>query len=199
MVAEIIWDAAIGQLIRLFTRNRYLQHPEEKPNFQISAFYDTTTPPTPQSPVIDLEKQDVLSPGPTPGESTISGFDLSVNVSKEELGVPTGQDLAQIASKPVVPEKLDDGTILVTWYTEDDQSNPQNWSLTKKSVTTAIIMLYTSAVYLGGSIYAPAAGGVMEAFGVSTPVASLGLALYVVGYGKLSLSARYFHAQEATC
>jgi DHA1 family multidrug resistance protein-like MFS transporter len=44
-------------------------------------------------------------------------------------------------------------------------------------------MLYTTAVYMGGSIYAPAEGAVVTALGVSLPVASLGLALYVVGYG----------------
>jgi DHA1 family multidrug resistance protein-like MFS transporter len=33
---------------------------------------------------------------------------------------------------PLVPERLDDGTILVDWYTTDDQANPQNWSLRKR-------------------------------------------------------------------
>jgi DHA1 family multidrug resistance protein-like MFS transporter len=39
-------------------------------------------------------------------------------------------------SRPVVPETLDDGTILVDWYTTDDPENPQNWSLRKKIFVT---------------------------------------------------------------
>jgi DHA1 family multidrug resistance protein-like MFS transporter len=34
---------------------------------------------------------------------------------------------------PIAPEKLDDGTILVDWYTTDDEENPQNWSFGKKA------------------------------------------------------------------
>lgn len=43
--------------------------------------------------------------------------------------------------------------------------------------------VYTFVVYSGSAIYTPSTFGVMEAFGVSVPVASLGLALYVLGYG----------------
>jgi DHA1 family multidrug resistance protein-like MFS transporter len=43
--------------------------------------------------------------------------------------------------------------------------------------------IYTFTVYLGSSIYAPGEGGVMEEFHVGQTAASLGLALYVLGYG----------------
>jgi len=188
MVADIIRDAAVGQLIRLFTKKRLLRYQEEEPDFQVPAFYDAANVP-PQSndvPTVDLEKQDDMSSGCNSSVCTLNALDTSTLSSKAELNeldTPEQHDLQQTGSKPVIPDKLDDGTILVTWYPADDQSNPQNWSLTKKSVTTSLIMLYTTAVYLGGSIYAPASGEVMEALGVSAPVSSLGLALYVVGYG----------------
>ncbi|KAI9805006.1 MAG: hypothetical protein M1833_006309 [Piccolia ochrophora] len=35
-------------------------------------------------------------------------------------------------TRPVVPDKLADGTILVDWYTTDDPANPQNWSSRRK-------------------------------------------------------------------
>lgn len=70
-------------------------------------------------------------------------------------------------SVSVVPTKLADGTVLVDWYTTDDASNPQNWSLSKKMFVVMQICLYTTAVYLGSSIYAPAAGYVMERFNVN--------------------------------
>jgi DHA1 family multidrug resistance protein-like MFS transporter len=45
------------------------------------------------------------------------------------------------------------------------------------------ISLYTFVVYSGSAIFTSSYGGVIEAFNVSVPVASLGLALYVLGYG----------------
>lgn len=43
--------------------------------------------------------------------------------------------------------------------------------------------LYTFAVYLGSSVYSPAIPHVMEIFGVGETAGSLGLSLYVLGYG----------------
>jgi len=86
-------------------------------------------------------------------------------------------------SRPVVPTRTDDGIVLVDWYTTDDPENPQNWKLGKKCYATFLICIYTLAVYMGSSIYAPAIEGVIDDFGVSVQVASLGLSLYVLAYG----------------
>jgi DHA1 family multidrug resistance protein-like MFS transporter len=43
--------------------------------------------------------------------------------------------------------------------------------------------IYSFAVYVGSSIYSPTVPEVMEVFDVSSVVASLGLALYVLAYG----------------
>ena len=45
------------------------------------------------------------------------------------------------------------------------------------------LSLYTFAVYLASAIYTPSEPGVMRVFGVGSTAASLGLALYVRGYG----------------
>lgn len=58
-----------------------------------------------------------------------------------------------------------------------------NWSLAKRVFISVQILLYTFTVYMGSSIYAPSIAGVMERFGVGETAASLGLALYVLGYG----------------
>jgi DHA1 family multidrug resistance protein-like MFS transporter len=86
-------------------------------------------------------------------------------------------------SRPIAPEKLDDGTILVDWYTTDDPANPQNWTFGKKAVVLSQILIYTMAVYMGSAIYSPSIGGVMQRFGVSLGSASLGLSMYVLAYG----------------
>lgn len=86
-------------------------------------------------------------------------------------------------SVPIVPEKREDGTILVDWYETDDPENPQNWTLSKKLVVATQIYLYTIAVYMGSAIYAPSEIGIEAAWGVSQQVAALGLSMYVLAYG----------------
>lgn len=86
-------------------------------------------------------------------------------------------------AQPITPEKTGEGAILVDWYDTNDQENPQNWSFGKKCMVALQIYLYTLAVYLGSAIYTPSAPYVEERFGVSPTAASLGLALYVLGYG----------------
>ncbi|EMD67587.1 hypothetical protein GGP41_007461 [Bipolaris sorokiniana] len=86
-------------------------------------------------------------------------------------------------SRPIEPETLGDGTILVDWYDTDDESNPQNWSFGKKAVVLSLILMYTMGVYMGSAIYSPSIPGVMARFGVEIGAASLGLSMYVLAYG----------------
>lgn len=75
------------------------------------------------------------------------------------------------------------GRIVVDWYDGADPSNPKNWTFAKKIGITTLMGLYTFAVYVGSSLYAPSQAMVMAAFGASYEAAALGIALYVVGYG----------------
>ncbi|KAI9833558.1 MAG: hypothetical protein M1826_007172 [Phylliscum demangeonii] len=110
--------------------------------------------------------------------------DLERVVTVEQLEKAYSQaTLEKGPSRPVVPGRLPDGTILVDFYATDDPANPQNWSQGKKAFVTFQICLYTLAVYIGSAIYTPSEAGVMQKFGVEPWVASLGLALYVLAYG----------------
>ncbi|KAI1537146.1 ProP Permease of the major facilitator superfamily [Pyrenophora tritici-repentis] len=86
-------------------------------------------------------------------------------------------------TRPLEPEILTDGIILVDWYDTDDASNPQNWSFGKKAIVLFLILMYTMGVYMGSAIYSPSIPGVMERFGVEIGAASLGLSMYVFAYG----------------
>jgi DHA1 family multidrug resistance protein-like MFS transporter len=86
-------------------------------------------------------------------------------------------------SRAIEPEKTADGLILVDWYATDDSENPQNWTSSKKAIVVLQIYLYTLAVYLGSAIITPAEPYLIEQFGITPTVASLVLALYVLGYG----------------
>lgn len=84
---------------------------------------------------------------------------------------------------------------------ETSHVDPQNWlvspsipcctretdlgfrSLVKKCWTVATIMLMTSSVYMGSSIWSPATMDGAMYFGVGEVTATLGLSLFVLGYG----------------
>jgi MFS transporter, DHA1 family, multidrug resistance protein len=62
---------------------------------------------------------------------------LSRSTSQKDLENQFSMAIAEKGpSQPIVPDKLDDGTILVDWYTTDDPENPQNWPLRKKLFVT---------------------------------------------------------------
>ena len=61
--------------------------------------------------------------------------------------------------------------------------NPQNWSTSKKMVVTGLICLLTFSVYIGSAIYSAGIQDIEMVFGVSQVVATLGLSLFVAGYG----------------
>lgn len=235
-MADIIRDAPLGQVIRYFTRNKYLQYPEEKPGWKCPRDYappdqaksvlsDATSPssadgfPTPATEdTIDLEKAELwreetaaqraesetrvaleqietgsdlekaeLEPTPS-GRSQLSKISTrgALKQSHTQADLERAFSVATLAKekqRPIAPEKLEDGTILVDWYTTDDPDQPQNWSFGKKMLASTQIYCYTLSVYMGSAIYSPSIGGVSEAFGVSVTTASLGLALYVFAYG----------------
>jgi DHA1 family multidrug resistance protein-like MFS transporter len=83
----------------------------------------------------------------------------------------------------IIQPKTKNGVVLVDWYYTDDAANPQNWSAARKTLVTLQIYLYTLAVYIGSAIITPAQPYIEAQFDVSPQVASLGLSLYVLGYG----------------
>lgn len=61
--------------------------------------------------------------------------------------------------------------------------NPMNWSQAKKFFVTFEICLLTTSVYIGSAIYSAGILDVSMVFGVSRVAATLGLTLFVAGYG----------------
>jgi DHA1 family multidrug resistance protein-like MFS transporter len=90
---------------------------------------------------------------------------------------------ATVTNTTVGAELKQHQTSLVDWSGPDDPSMPQNWPLNHKIIMTFIIAFYTFAVYVGSSIYTSSQPAVEEIFGVGHVEGSLGLALYVLGYG----------------
>lgn len=113
-------------------------------------------------------------------------FDFSRTTAKALSPSSTSDDIPAIiaADSAIGAElKLEQSTTLVSWDGPDDPSNPQNWPMKQKVLVTSLIGLYTFAVYVGSSIYTPSQEAVQEIFHKTPVEGSLGLALYVLGYG----------------
>ena len=168
-MTSFLRDTALGQIIRLATRNKVLLYPEEQPDFQCPAAYagsdkvssgqDTSARSSlaedataPVRALSESERLHSLQRKPTERDD-----DLARQTSRAGLGrigsharvdlskVTSEKDLERAyseaamergPSRAIVPEKLEDGTILVDWYETDDPANPQNWSLGRKTFVT---------------------------------------------------------------
>ena len=60
-----------------------------------------------------------------------------------------------------------------------------NWSSAKKIFVTFEICLLTFSIYIGSAIYSAGTESIVMDFGVSQVKATLGLSLFVAGYGKI--------------
>lgn len=138
-MADLLRETPLGQMIRYLTRNRLLPYPEERPDFQLPKWYAHSNATTPlESPdAVDLEK------------SITHGAALERSNTRPELEkITTRHDLERAYTaatqkstrkESIIPDKLDDGTIVVTWYDTDDPANPQNWSTRRKCFVTVQI------------------------------------------------------------
>lgn len=169
---------------------------------------NTTPPPSPRAANCsgDGREGDELSHEVVPAsmessshsseESDLDDQTLSKIVSRPQLSLvgslasleqaytaATLQEVVRSQHSRIQPKELENGIILVDWYTTDDEENPQNWSSQRKVFVVLQIYLYTLAVYIGSAIITPSQPFIEARFGVEPEVASLGLSLYVLGYG----------------
>jgi len=151
---DLFRETACGQLIRLVTRNRYLQYPEEK-NPELWKKYvnkDKSAnmakygqPDEPQPENEDDEKK----VGEEDDDSSEKGDDSADSIPPQgHRGVERQESRYNDASGiKVDPEKGKDVT-MINWDGDDDPDNPLNWSQGKKFFVTFLICLLTFAVYV---------------------------------------------------
>lgn len=155
----------------------------------------TPTPMEGEGDFQDLEKEETIQERNRSGSdsSDPNNVELALTHTKSRLDTqPYSRDRFEVEeelavektiSKPVIPLKTSDGTVLVDWYTTDDSDNPQNWSNNKRFWIAFTINLYTFVVYCGSAIYTTAEYEVIGKFNLNPTEAALPLSLYVLGYG----------------
>ena len=153
-MATLLRDSGIGCLLQALGVSWLIKHPEESSSFELPGSWS--------------EKQESVSPSidAPPENRDNTSYRAAPSASEQ----PPGHQHASRFTE-------------VTWYSGDDPENPHNWSVGKKTWVTLLLFAYTFIAYAGSSIYTPSIPGIVEEYGASPTLGSLGLALYVFGYG----------------
>lgn len=161
----------IGAVARLVLSFDCLKYQEEKAGFQVEELSHWLGPaskpstPTPQSLLgANNRYSDVEAQAPMNGPGRPPVID----------GPPTNILEKETEAK---------GAIIVGWYGDDDPAKPHNWSTMKKGVVVLIINLASFAIYMASAIYTPSQPGIQKAFNISVTHSTLGLGVFILGYG----------------
>ncbi|XMA12016.1 hypothetical protein WAI453_004807 [Rhynchosporium graminicola] len=99
----------------------------------------------------------------------------SSNLASKEGAIPESSGSSSNIEADMFISELD-------WESPSDIGNPQNWSLPKKVLHTAIPALYGFAITVATSAYTPAIPLIMKEFHVKREVAILPLSMYTFGF-----------------
>ncbi|KAK4703323.1 MFS transporter, DHA1 family, multidrug resistance protein, partial [Phenoliferia sp. Uapishka_3] len=160
---DIVRDATLGQVVNRLSHGKLFPYADQRPGYIIPERYLTK-----QQPSLGCNG----SPTGSSDGVTLTDVDAVAPMDLEK----SGSEKEQQPMEPYNP-------FLVTWDGPSDPDNPKNWSRGKKVAVAFLLCLLTCSVYIGSAIYTPSIPGLMEDFGVGTVVATLGLSLFIFGYG----------------
>ena len=185
-------DTFVGQLLRLITRNKILQYPDEihpeayrqaistdRTLTQAQSLQSWTT--TRNTNILEIGGRSAIRPPTSRHSTTASLFSASSRNTATSTSTPPPEadpDLTKLET-----QADDTDTKVVTWINDFDPANPQNWSFFKKCATTGQVCLLTFSIYIGSAIYTAGVRDVEQYFGISEVAAVLGLTTFVLGYG----------------
>lgn len=179
---DLIRDSFFGRLVRLATSGRYFTYPEERAGFQIPEAY--------RQPSLSLQSLKAESRETDAGSeekpTSIASKDYDrPGIGELAHGLVGEHDLEKQFEQDASPDvqRIASGIITVTWYSDHDPENPRNWSNRKKLWTGFVVLIYTLAIYIAASLYTAAIPHMMEMWNLGRVASSVGLSVYVVGYG----------------
>ncbi|KAL7422081.1 GTPase-activating protein [Cryptotrichosporon argae] len=184
---DTVRESFVGEVLYHASRGRIFSYPEERPDFVIPERYRARDKATDGRGALagpgaqeKSAKDGQGRRGAADDERRASGGRASA--SSQDTVVEGGLEEDNVRAEQRRADDDEDPN-LVTWYGPDDPENPQNWSLGKKCWVVVCIMLITTSVYMGSSIYSPAIEDAVAYFGLGQVTVTLGLSLFVAGYG----------------
>ncbi|KAF7289675.1 Benomyl methotrexate resistance protein [Mycena chlorophos] len=177
MVADLIRDSTFGQIANFASKGRIFPYPEQKPGYVVPARY--------------LLRAKFAGNGdklPASDATTISHAQPRDDVTTPDTTLRREETLVEDAEKGQVAKDGDSDSdipdpFIVGWDGDSDPENPRNWTFKKRAFVAFCISFLTFSIYIGSAIYTPSIPGLMAEYDVSLVHATLGLTLYVLGYG----------------
>lgn len=198
-------DTTTGQLIRLITNGKLLKYPDE---VDASPYHGTVTKEatlqrtetgaewtnTRNPNVTTINSRSAPEPwltrrtttnqsAPSPAQQRPTGPSQTPSANSTSTGVSSDDTITDDVDLTKLETQKTNSDRRVVTFLPDDPANPQNWSFWKKCWVTCQLCLLTLSIYIGSAIYTSGTEGIMQHFQVSQVVATLGLTLFVVGYG----------------
>ncbi|GAA98576.1 uncharacterized protein L969DRAFT_75935 [Mixia osmundae IAM 14324] len=191
-ISVYVRDTFFGLTVRLLSKQRFFKYDEEEPGYQLPECYAQHcqgSDPSRQNQRSESEltrSSTQTAVGDTPQRSQTG--DKIDDKSGDNEKQASEQKPAKKAGDIIKDENGEH--ILVDWH-DDDPHNPMNWPTSRKVFVTALICFLTFGIYVGASIYTPGIQSFIMYFNCSKIDGSLGLTMFVLGYGvgPLFLSA----------
>lgn len=169
MISNTVRESPAGQIIRFF-HPKLLPHREELETFTYKTNYQYAELAV-RSSIPPMLSENTI---PYSGDEHLSPTQADVEACASEKAQDDHQAL------PVICK---DGAILCDWYCSSDPDNPENWPAPKKVWVVANICCCSFVVYMSAPIWTLGEEQFMNIFGTNYEYTSLGLALFVFGYG----------------
>ena len=171
---DLFRDSPVGQCLRSLTQNRVAAFPEQISNFKLPEVF-TLAKESGRTATSDDGGTDDTDETPVASEA------LERDDPEENAAIERSANASGSMKRDLSP--LKGGIKFISWNSPTDPDNPYNWSSIKKGWISLVILLYTFTVYIGSSLYTASVPDIVQIFDVSDVAASLGLSLYVIGYG----------------
>lgn len=221
MAPDLIRDSFVGLVFNKLSQGKLFPYTEERTDFVVPQRY-LQQPPLLRAQSIALGNKDDLiydstleiSEKEARSRSSTSNQDLSIQKSDLSSSLDLEQqphfyDADDEKSNQITPYKSRDSLaipdnskstdhgqyIVVDWYSDDDQDNPQNWSNFKKVWVVFTMAFLTVTLYTGSSIFTPGSAQMMAELNTSRVKATLPLTTFIMGYavGPMVLSPMSEH------
>lgn len=172
---DLVRDSFAGQIVRRCGGKRLLPYPDERPDYVIPLRYLGKT--------LDADNQaektgpHTTFPRRQSTEATIADVDLCHRPSQI---TPTPEEGDQRVERRV---SLAEKKHILVDFEEGEGLNPMLWSFRKRCFVAFLVSFMTFSVYLGSAIYVPAIPSLQERFQIGPVHATLGLSLFIIGYG----------------
>ena len=123
MASEYFRETVAGQLIRALSKNKFLKHPEERPDFILPDSLKS------QTSGVEGDKTLVNTPHNLTPIGTREREIKSSNASEEEKRIVGGNSEKRIIENPILGTRIEvpPGIILVEWYDDKGKFYIKPW------------------------------------------------------------------------